>query len=419
MTHNYDWIVSLNRIDRFIGGARRLRGRAGCALRTGLIGLGLACAIPAHAASPGSGNRLAGSTARASPLVTSARHDLRLLAERLRDPALRRATIDAVENPATCIRHRAHLDPAAAGAIVDRLVAAHLLGDPAGPPDAATRAALIDAVFPPVRDADGDCPHLPQPFYAAPGSDNAGHHRWPGGLAVHTAFNAQIALALADAHVHQTRLHLDRDALIAAPLWHDWAKTLVFQWHADGREFDEVRLGGQGTVDNHGQPGDSRTGAHHILGLAEAMARGLSPSQVLIQACAHAAPTAGQAYKVVNWLHAAALIARIDPVARGYLRVDPQGQLALGPWGAECLIHFQSDQNWVMEEIAADRSDSVLAALARGFGYDPADAARYRTAYRNVVLSQLGADHIALRNERGGLAAVAADLRRLRRRGII
>lgn len=381
-----------------------------------VIWLGLAWAITAHAAAPGSGNALATSTAQASPLVTRTRHDLRLLAAGLRDPVLRRLTVDAIDNPDTCIRHRAHLDMAAAGAIVDQLIAAHLLG---ATPDTATRAALINAVFPPVRDQGSACPHLPQPFFAAPGSDNAGHHRWPGGLAMHALFNARIALALARADTDQTGLHVDRDALIAAALWHDWAKTLVYQWQADGREFEEVQLGGQGATDDNGHPGDSRTGAHHILSLAEAMARGLTPAQVLIQACAHAAPTAGQSYKVVNWLHAAALIARIDPVKAGYLITDAHGHLALGPWGAECLIHFESDQNWVMEEGVADLADHVLAVLAKRFGYDPADGARYRNAYRNVVLSQLGADHIQLRDQHGGLAAVAADLRRLRRRGII
>jgi hypothetical protein len=118
------------------------------------------------------------------------------------------------------------------------------------------------------------------------------------------------------------------------------------------------------------------------------------------------------------------MIARIDPVAHGYLVSDARGQPALpaaagGGWQAQCLIHFQSDQNWVMAEASVNLADDVLARLAARFGYDPTDGARYRTAYRNVVLARLGADRIQLRNQRGGLAAVAADLRRLRRRRII
>lgn len=397
------------------------------------IGIGLAGLLIAatggtgtvHAEAPGAGNAVALHTARASPLVRQARRDLRQRIAGLGDPALRRVTADAIDNPATCIRHRAGLSKADQGAIVDRLLVEHLIG----PADGQDRARLIAGVFPPVRDDGSACPHLPQPFYAAPGGDGAGHHRWPGGLPLHTALNAQIALALARAYDHQTGLRSDHDAVIAAALWHDWAKTLVFQWRGDGREFAEIPLGGQGQDDDNGRPGDSHTGAHHILGLAEAMARGLSPTHVLIQACAHAVPTGGQAWKLVNWLRTAAMIARIDPVQRGYLGRDGQGRLVLPTpgddgvrdmaWRAECLIHFQSDQNWVFAESAANLADTVLARLANRFGHDPADDAQYRPAYRNVVLSRLGADHIQARYQHGGLAAVAADLQRLRREGVI
>jgi len=371
----------------------------------------------ARAETPDTGNDLATRTARASTLVRQALRDIRRLVAQLDDTALRRATADAVENPETCVRHRASLKPADERAIFDHLVAAHL----AGP------AQDIAGVFPPVRDAGSACPHLPQAFYASPGGDNAGHHRWPGGLPVHTAFNAHMGIALAREYDHQTGLHSDHSAVIAAALWHDWAKTLVFQWQADGREFAETRLGGQGVTDDFGQPGDSRTGAHHILGLAEAMSRGLSPVQVLIQACAHASPTGGHDWILVNWLHAAAIIARVDPVRRGYLVVDGQGRLVLpvpnpgspitGQWRAECLINFQSDQNYVFAESAAVIADDVLAQLAGRFGYDPADGPRYRNSYRNVVLSRLGADHIQLQAQHGGLPAVAADLGRLRDAG--
>ncbi|MDB4986890.1 MAG: hypothetical protein JWN04_2068, partial [Myxococcaceae bacterium] len=31
-------------------------------------------------------------------------------------------------------------------------------------------------------------------------------------------------------------VYLDQDVIVAAPLWHDWAKPIVFQWNADGSE---------------------------------------------------------------------------------------------------------------------------------------------------------------------------------------
>ena len=95
-------------------------------------------------------------------------------------------------------------------------------------------------------------------------------------------------------------LPIDRDLIIAAPIWHDWGKVLVFQWNADGTEYQELKFGGNGKTDNAGAKGDSRTPAHHIIGLAESIKRGLSPALVITQASAHKAPTVGEEYQVVN-----------------------------------------------------------------------------------------------------------------------
>ncbi|MCY7273599.1 MAG: hypothetical protein LH702_07590 [Phormidesmis sp. CAN_BIN44] len=110
----------------------------------------------------------------------------------------------------------------------------------------------------------------------------------------------------------QTDLPISKDSLLAAPIWHDWAKAIVFQWNADGTEFTELEFGGNGTTDNNGAAGDSRTSAHHIISLAEAMKRGLAAEFVITQASAHAAPTLGNEYKVVNWLNAAAILAHTN-----------------------------------------------------------------------------------------------------------
>jgi hypothetical protein len=382
----------------------------------------------------GAGDARAAAIADASPRVTAARRDLHSAIGRLSDPRLRAVTADALENPATCILHRKNLSAAGETAIIAALADAGLIGDAGAPSATADRMERLRAgVFPPVVGAGGQCPRLPQPFYAAPGGDAAGHHSWPGGLALHTALNVRIGLDLAKAYQRQTGLSLDRDRIAAAALWHDWAKTVVFQWKADGTEFVELSLGGQGARDDDGRPGDSRTGAHHILSLAEAMSRNLAPAQIIVQACAHAPPTDGKAFKVVNWLRAAAIIARVDPVARGYLARDASGRLRLPPlgakdavltagdgaWSAECLIHNMSDQNWTFAEPSVQAADAVLAQLAPRFGYDPQAVARYRQAYRNVALSQLGADRIQILNQRGGPERVADALHALRRLGLL
>src|SRR5262249_57680746 len=100
-------------------------------------------------------------------------------------------------------------------------------------------------------------------------------------------------------------LAMNQDLIIAAPIWHDGGKGMVFEWNADGTELQELNFGGNGANDNYGAKGDSRTAAHHILGLAESMKRDLAPELVITQASAHSAPTLGNEYKVVNWIRAA------------------------------------------------------------------------------------------------------------------
>jgi hypothetical protein len=43
-----------------------------------------------------------------------------------------------------------------------------------------------------------------------------------------------------DGHDGETDdLSIDQDVILAAPIWHDWAKSIVFQWNEDGNEFTE------------------------------------------------------------------------------------------------------------------------------------------------------------------------------------
>jgi hypothetical protein len=72
-------------------------------------------AAPAGAADqtqPGAGNAKAVAIAAASPLVSSGRRLLHRNAQHIRSAALRSATLDAIENPSTCVAHRADLSPA-------------------------------------------------------------------------------------------------------------------------------------------------------------------------------------------------------------------------------------------------------------------------------------------------------------------
>ncbi len=406
---------------------------------------------------PGAGNAAAVTLARASPMVRSARHLLNSNAGKIHDGALRANTIDAIDNPSTCVHHRAGIGDTEKAAIIAKLKTAGLV-DPAD--DARFPGGLKAGIFPPVLDEASSCPHLPQTFFSAPGSVFGGHHSYPGGLVVHESFNDSSSISFADnyrriygnanrdglpevrlgeidADDHDRSFEIDQDITLAAPIWHDWGKPIVFQWNADGTEFAELNFGGNGATDAFGAAGNSKTGAHHIIGVAETMKRNLAPDFIITQACAHSNPTSGNEYKVVNWLRAAAIIAGVDPVARGYLRVDGSNNLrlpALRAMGSidlnaapgsltnllvEYTSHNLSDADFTFTGPVVTESELFLKTIAPQFGFDPTDTARYNNAFRNTALSYLTAERLVILYGKGGIDAVTNEVKKLRRRGIL
>jgi hypothetical protein len=219
---------------------------------------------------------------------------------------------------------------------------------------------------------------------------------------------------------------IDQDIVIAAPIWHDWAKTLVFQWTAEGQEFAELNFGGTPT-------NGSATGGHHIISVAESIKRALPPAFVIAQASAHSNPTLGNEFKVVNWIRAAAILAQVDPVAAGYLVRDAAGAWHLPPLRkladgfdlvaagqtnllAEYTLHNLSDGDFTFSIPAAGDATLLIAKLAPLFGYDPADLSRYNTAFRNPVLANLSEERVLVLYGNGGLDAVQAELQVLHAR---
>jgi hypothetical protein len=215
----------------------------------------------------GVGNQAAQQLAARSPLVSSA---VALITQRIAeisDPTPRSATLDGVTNPLTCVAHRVGMTETTKAEILQALLAEGLI-DPTDEPT--IPGGLKAGVFPPLPDETGPCPHLPQPFASAPGSFFGGHHSYPGGLAVHEAFNLSSDLSLADNYrkiygstsanglaeiapappaPDKAAIPIDQDIIIAAPIWHDWAKQMVFQWNEDGTEFTELNFGGNGKTD--------------------------------------------------------------------------------------------------------------------------------------------------------------------------
>ena len=403
----------------------------------------------------GAGNQAAQQLANRSSLVSSAMALITQRIGQIGDATLRNATFDAVTNPLTCLAHRARLTEKSKAELLQELLAQGLV-DPAD--EGMFPGGLKAGVYPPVTDEGDACPHLPQPYLAAPGSFFGGHHSYPGGLAVHSVVNLSSSLSLADNYrkifggtaanglavigdgppaAGKSAIAIDQDLIIAAPVWHDWAKTIVFQWNEDGTEFAELFFGGNGKTDNYGAAGNSKTGAHHIIGLAESMARKQSPAFVVTQASSHVAPGRGDEFKVVNWIRAASVIARQDPVVAGYLTKDARGRLRLpvlrnqGSFDlqrslpnqsnllVEYALHNLSDADNVFAAPAVVQAQQLLAMLAPKFGYDPTERAAYNTKYRNPVLSYLSAERLQIIYTNAGLYAVASEMARLKAMGII
>ncbi|MDV6330402.1 hypothetical protein [Asticcacaulis sp. 201] len=323
------------------------------------------------------GNEQALQIANASAKAGMALKTLTQSAQAIRDPELRQAALAALDDTA-CIHHRAGLTARDKTQIIDRLVAAGWLSAPRDPAD---RLRLTNGVFPPLHAEDSACPLRPQPFLSAPGGNMGSHHDWPGGLALHEAFNLRQSHDLVQAWHDESGIILDQDLLTAAVIWHDWGKALVFQWREDGSEQAEIQMAG--------------TGAHHVLALAEAISRGLPPRLIQTMACAHAAPLDGDQKKVSAWLEAATIIAQKDAQTALYTGA---------PWPPECFVHTVSDQNWIVSEPAAQASDAALAQVAHRFGLVP------RTAYYNwrlrlPALAQIGPLRLWQASQTGGDAA--------------
>lgn len=415
----------------------------------------VALLIPALAQT-GAGNGNAIALAQKSPAVQTAFNYLIGQAQQLQDTNLRTQTLDAITNRSTCVLHRANVSPALQQTILNQLLAGGLVD----PNDANFPGGLIAGVYPAIVNDGTACPQLPQTFFSAPGSvfGVGGHHSYPGGLMVHEANNETSDNYLANQYramyghaaggfvaldpkvlnkspKEKSTVFIDQDIIIGAPIWHDWGKSIVFQWNADGSEFPELNFGGNGVTDAWGAAGNSKTGGHHIISVAESMARGFSPAFVIAQASAHSNPTSGNEYKVVNWVHAAAIMAQIDPVAAGYLMVDASGKLrlpALRKLGdidladpgqpnvlAEYTLHNLSDADFTYSGPAVTEVQIILATLAPRYGYDPSNASVYNNGYRNPVLSFSTAEHLLMLYSGQGLAGVQAELDKLKKDHII
>lgn len=267
----------------------------------------------------------------------------------MRNPTLKRLTADFIAHPHPTYQARSPL-PADREKVLAELRAASLLPS----------ETSLEGIFVPVTDPAKP----PQSFLAAPGSYyatatvSAGHHAYPGGLPVHTAYNLRAGLDMIKNYRLQyagfspdSAFAIDRDVVICGIVLHDVMKTLVFQWNEDGSQFPEQRIAG--------------TGAHHVLAIAEMYARGFPAEAIIAMASAHN-PTAPAEQRriVVGYLRAGAIIARVDPVAYGTLRVKGDNLDIALPARPEHFIVNLSDADYFYSGHAAASTVDILRRLA-------------------------------------------------------
>jgi hypothetical protein len=271
------------------------------------------------------GNAAAASLARGSNFVAATYARVDASASSIEDRAVRADVLDLIRKPRALYAER-HPSPASRTAVRDALAREGFV----------VPAAPVRGIFPPGTEPEATT--AVQPFWCAPGSSEGSHHDYPGGLATHEAFNASMAATFAstyDAHYFGGRPTVSRDTVIAAALYHDVMKTVVFGWNDDGTVFDELTIAG--------------TGAHHVLSAAEAIARVRDPRFVTTLLSAHAAPSLGDEAKVVAWCRAATIVANVDPVQYGLLKRDGASYvLAADPVPLEAFVHHLSDHDYVV-----------------------------------------------------------------------
>ena len=250
--------------------------------------------------------------------------------------------------------------------------------------------APVSGIFPPRTDSGG----IVQPFWSAPGSDLNSHHSYPGGLLVHELFNSTMAANFEhtyDAIYFDGASHVNRDVVIAAALYHDIMKTVVFQFNDDGSLLGELSIGD--------------TGGHHCLSGAEAIARGHDARFVTVLLSAHAAPSLGDEQKVVTWCRASAMIAGIDPVEFGLVKKTADGYVLAALPPAETFVNHLSDHDYVLTIPA------VREVVPRLHAIDPS------LWYRHEVLAKASAvalyQTLATRGEEAFREAVAGGPRGL------
>lgn len=234
----------------------------------------------------------------------------------------------------------------------------------------------------------------PQTYLTAPQSHNDFYNAHPGGLAITVAYNIRMADAYTANYRQMYGLPISRDLPAAALCIHEYPKVWLYQWQTDGSWLEEPR-----TIF------DDSWHAHCIYVTAEMMHRRLDARMVTAVAAAHLLATLDAGMdgrntvnkwlgleKVADFIHAASVMAQVDPVDYGILE-RKGGKLVLPAQPAEQWVTHMADMNWpyamgaahlftepMLKQIAVDD----LGISANDLGKRPFNQ------LKNYVWSQIG-----------------------------
>ena len=210
----------------------------------------------------------------------------------------------------------------------------------------------------------------------------------------------------ANASTGASDIAIDQEIILAAPLWDDWAKTIVLQWIAAGAKFPELNIGGNGKTDKYGEAGNSKNRRAPYSGGRRS--DGARPAARRCRGAGFGARgTGGRA-----GVHGRELAAQCrDDCPKRSDRSGIQQNLPDQPDVlVEYVLHNMSDADYPFTGAAIVEVQVLLRKIAGQFGYDENDTANYNTKFRNPVLSQFSAERLqiiyAAQGIDGGVAEV-------------
>ena len=110
---------------------------------------------------------------------------------------------------------------------------------------------------------------------------------------------------------------------------------------------------------------------------------------------------------------------RLAPV-RKTGSIDIQASLPNQPnYLYEYAMHNISDSDYTYTGTATVQGDLLLKLVGKKFGYDSADATRFNTMFRNIVLSHTGSERLLTLYANGGIEAVEAEVMKLKAAKVI